>query len=203
MRLMRRIEILVLAALSLVPSALAQPLTDQPALRNDDQRRLSEYHASAGEALLGAYAAGDPADLSVLTEGLAGNALSPDEAIRLMAGDWSCRMIKLGGLLPITVYSPFRCTISPDGGFEKLTGSQRSKGKIHQEGDRLIYLGTGFVAGDTPPSYENLPAQVDPQASPQFMPEIGVVEMISDTKGRVMLPAPYLESRFNILLLSR
>ncbi|GGF65154.1 DUF4893 domain-containing protein [Paracoccus acridae] len=200
---MRRVELLALAALLLPLPVLAQPLPDGPVPRSDDQRRLSEYHAAAGEALLGAFAVGDPADLALLTAGLAGEALSPERAIQDMAGDWSCRMIKLGGLLPITVYSPFRCTISPDGGFEKLTGSQRTKGNIHQDGDRLIYLGTGFVAGDMPPSYENLPAQVDPQASPQFMPEIGVVEMVSDRKGRVLFPAPYLESRFNILLLSR
>lgn len=201
---MRRVELLALAALWLVPLQVpAQPLPDLPALRSDDQRRLSEYHAAAGEALLGALAAGDPAELAVLTDGLAGDVLPPDQAIRDMAGDWSCRMIKLGGLLPITVYSSFRCAISPDGGFEKLTGSQRTKGNIRQEGDRLIYLGTGFVAGDTPPSYEDLPAQVDPGASPQFVPEIGLVEMVSDKKGRVMFPAPHLESRFNILLLSR
>lgn len=201
---MRKADLPIFAALFLTPlAAWAQPLPDGASLRSDDQRRLSHYQAAAGEALLDAFADGDAADLKVLAEALAGKALPPGQAADLMPGDWSCRMIKLGGLLPITVFSPFRCTIRPDGSFEKLTGSQRTKGGIHRQDDRLIYSGTGFVAGETPPSYEDLPATVDLQASPQFMPEIGVVEMISARRGRILFPAPYLESRFNILVLTR
>ncbi|WP_374300729.1 DUF4893 domain-containing protein [Paracoccus sp. (in: a-proteobacteria)] len=192
------------ALLWLLPvAAFSQQLSDGTAIHADDQRRLQEYHAAAGDALLQAFSGGDGANLAVLSDVLQGTPLPPDRAGPGMAGEWSCRMIKVGGLLPITVYQPFRCRIGSDGGFEKLTGSQRTKGRIHQDGDRLVYLGTGFIAGDTPPPYADLPPFSTIGSDPQRVPEVGVVEMLDGNKGRVMFPDPHLESRFNILALSR
>lgn len=199
---MRKASILALVAF-LPVAAWSQQLADGTPIKPDDARRLAEYDTAAGEALLDAFSDGDSADLSILTEALRGEALPPDQARALMAGDWSCRMIKMGRLLPITVYQPFRCRIGDDGGFEKLTGSQRTKGQIHSDGNRLIYLGTGFIAGDTPPPYADLPPFPGPDAGPQRVPEVGVIEMVDSNKGRAMFPDPYLESRFNILVLSR
>lgn len=199
---MRKADLLAVV-LCLVPAAgQSQQLADGTALRADDARRLAEYHMAAGEALLDAFSGGDPADLAILADVLHGDPLPPDQAGAVMPGDWSCRTIKMGRLLPITVYQPFRCRIASDGSLEKLTGSQRTKGQIHQDGDRLVYLGTGFIAGDTPPAYADLPPSSD-ASDPQRMAEVGVVEMIDENRGRVMFPDPYLESRFNILTLSR
>ena len=50
-----------------------------------------------------------------------------------LVGDWKCRTIKMGGLLPAVAYSFFKCRISErDGGlrFEKLSGSQRVSGRL-------------------------------------------------------------------------
>ncbi|WEF25674.1 DUF4893 domain-containing protein [Paracoccus sp. S3-43] len=199
---MRRTDLLA-AALCLLPMAgLAQQLGDGTAIHPDDGRRLGEFHAAAGDALLQAFAGGDPADVAMLADVLQGAPLPPDQALPLLAGEWICRTIKIGGLLPLTVYKPFRCRIGGDGSFEKLTGSQRTKGRIHRDGDRLVYLGVGFIAGDTPPPYADLPV-FDPAASPQRTPEVAMIEMIDRTRGRVMFPAPHLESRFDILTLSR
>lgn len=202
MRSMRRADLLALALACLPAPALPQQLADGTAIHAEDARRLAEYHSAAGEALLDAFSGGDPADLAILADVLAGDPLPPEEARAVMPGDWSCRVIKMGRLLPITVYQPFRCRIGSDGSLEKLTGSQRTKGQIHRDGDRLVYLGTGFIAGDTPPPYAALPPFSD-ASDPQRVPELGVVEMIGENRGRVMFPAPYLESRFNILALSR
>ncbi|WP_295045979.1 DUF4893 domain-containing protein, partial [uncultured Paracoccus sp.] len=149
-----------------------------------------------------AFAGGDATDVAVLAEALQGRALPPDQAMPLLPGEWTCRTIKVGGLLPLTVYPSFRCRIGADGSFDKLTGSQRTRGMIHPDGDKLIYLGVGFIAGDRPPPYADLPG-FDPAASPQRTPQVAVVQMIDRNRGRVMFPAPHLESRFDILTLSR
>lgn len=183
--------------------AASDGLTDGAFVRADDLTRLSALNEAAGQALLGAFAKGDPGDLAVLADALAGPALPPDDALSLLPGDWSCRTIKLGGGLPIVVYQPFRCRVDADHGFEKLSGSQRSKGSIHQDDGQLVYLGTGFIAGDTPPAYASLPKAVDPQATPQRMPEIGMVEITAPDRGRIIFPLPHLESRLNLLVLRR
>lgn len=204
MPLMRRADLLAMMTACLLPGAgLSQSLTDGTTLHPDDERRLADYHAAAGDALLEAFAAGDAADLNLLADALSGVPLPADQALTLMPGDWSCRMIKVGGLLPIVVYQPFRCRVGADGSFEKPTGSQRTKGRVHLDGDRLVYLGTGFIAGDSPPPYADLPPFDPGQSGPQRIPEVGVVEIVDSRRGRVMLPHPHLESRFNILSLSR
>jgi Domain of unknown function (DUF4893) len=72
-------------------------------------------------------------------------------------GTWRCRTIKVGGLLPLTIYPWFKCRIT-DGGagyvVEKLSGSQRSRGRLFTDSDtRLIYLGAGYVAGEKSRAY--------------------------------------------------
>ncbi|WP_169306281.1 DUF4893 domain-containing protein [Paracoccus hibiscisoli] len=101
------------------------------------------------------------------------------------------------------VYQPFQCRIDADGGLVKLTGSQRMSGRIGLVAGRLTYLGTGHVAGDTPLPYEALPPRTDPTASPQLVPEAGLVEVTGRNAARILMPAPVLESDLNILLLSR
>ncbi|SIS64339.1 protein of unknown function [Paracoccus saliphilus] len=194
-----------LLALAFLPAAATAQavLVDGTAIRPDDQRRLEELDASAGSALREAFASGTPEDLDQLADTLAGTPLPPEEALELLPGEWSCRMMKLGNGVPLVIYQNFACVVTEDGGFEKLTGSQRSKGQMHPDGNRLVYLGTGFIAGDTPPPYAELPDKVSPQDMPQRMPQVGVVEMISKDRGRILFPDPYLESRMNLLVLQR
>lgn len=199
---MRKASLALTLALALMAPAHGQQLEDGTPIRADDLRRLDALDASAGSALRQALAAGDPADLTLLVEVMAGDSLPPDQAQAALPGAWSCQMIKLGGMLPLVVYPPFRC-IATATSFEKLTGSQRTIGTLHEHGRMLVYLGTGFVAGDTPPPYAQLPTEADPQASPQRMPEIGVVEMTGPDRGRILFPAPYLKSRMNLLVLHR
>src|SRR5690606_33450367 len=98
--------------------------------------------------------------------------LPAEDVLAALPGEWSCNTLKLGGNLPLVVYQEFRCIVSENGEFEKLTGSQRTRGTLHLDGERLVYLGTGFVSGETPLPYAQLPEQIDTQATPQLMPEI-------------------------------
>ena len=177
-------------------------LEDGTALRPDDDRRLGLVNESLGAGLREAFADGARADVDQVVAALSAPSLDTEATLQGIKGAWSCRMIKLGKISPIIVYSPFKCRA--DGTeFEKLTGSQRTKGTLHHDGDRLVYLGTGFVAGESPVRYEDLPQNADPQAVPQIMSEVGVVELTAPDRGRILFPNPYLESRMNILVLSR
>lgn len=183
---------------------LALPAAAEAPLRPDDRARIDALDVAAGAALRQALAGGDPADVAVLADALRGAPVPVDAAD--LAGDWTCRTIKAGGIMPLAVYSPFRCRVTVAGKavtFEKLTGSQRVKGAIVAEERRLLLLGAGFIAGDTPPDYAALPAEADPSASPQRVPAPGVIEMTSPRQGRILFPRPLLESVMDILVLSR
>lgn len=202
MPLTRKPEILVAIlalALTLTP-AIAQ--STPPPIRDDDAARLDVLNESLGQALRQAFAGGEKGELAVLADALRGTALPVDEAQAALAGDWNCRVIKLGRSLPIVAYPEFRCR-ADGSAFEKLTGSQRTKGEVHEYDGQLIYLGTGFVAGEVPADYADLPPETDPQSTPQFIPEVGLVEMTSPRAGRIIFPRPHLESETDLLVLTR
>lgn len=202
---MRKTKATLFAILIGLPGmSMAQDsLSDGTPIRPDDLHRLQALDNSAGMALREAFASGDDIDLDRLIDALSGRPVPAEEAMELIPGKWSCQMIKLGNILPIVVYPNFTCVVTEAGGFAKTSGSQRTKGRLHQDQDRLIYLGTGYIDGDTPPAYADLPEEVSAQDDPQRMPEVGVVEMIDGNKGRILFPSPYLESRMNLLLLTR
>lgn len=178
-------------------------LPDGEQMRADDLRRLNDIDRSYGEALRQAMAGADPGDLDQLLAALRGQPMAAGEARAAITGDWSCQMMKVGGGLPLVVYSPFACRADGEGSFEKLTGSQRTSGGLHDWDGRLIYLGTGYVSDSGPLPYADLPEEVDPGADPQLMPEVGLVEMTGADAGRIIFPDPYLESRMNVLVLRR
>lgn len=172
-------------------------------MRADDYRRLVDLDRSAGLALRQALAGGSQTDVQALTAALADNPLSPEAGAEHLQGDWSCQMMKLGKIGPLVVYPPFSCRIGADGGFEKLTGSQRTAGRIMPWEGQLIYLGTAYIAGDTPPDYADLPDTVDVQADPQIVPDAGIFEVTGPDRARILFPQPWLESDMNLLSLTR
>ncbi|WP_254796774.1 DUF4893 domain-containing protein [Sulfitobacter albidus] len=120
-------------------------------IRPQEQARLDRFERVAGTSLLQAMGGGAAGDVDALTAALAGTpqvAFDPG-----LDGDWRCRTMKLGGIAPLTVYSDFDCriTVLIDGlAFEKLTGSQRTKGKITLRDGRAVYLGVGYVSSESP-----------------------------------------------------
>lgn len=178
-------------------------LPDGSVLRADDHRRLTDADRSYGEALRQAMADAAPGDLEKLLSALRGAPMGAAEARAAMPGDWSCQMMKVGGGLPLTIYQPFACRADDQGGFHKLSGSQRTKGKLFDRDGRLIYVGTGYTWDREPVPYGDLPEVVDGSSDVQMLPEVGVVELTGPDRGRIIFPAPYLESVMNVLVLRR
>lgn len=198
-----RTTLALLAALA--PAAAPAAAVAAPPLRADDQARLAQFDAALGMALRQVLTlpAADPSRRTALAA-LSGAAVpaAPGD----LAGEWSCRTIKLGKTTPATAYSPFRCriTVQGDGAtLAKLTGSQRVTGEISAASGLLTFAGVGYIAGDTPPAYADLPATIDPSASPQRLPVVGVIEMTAPGHARLMMPSPWLESDFDLLELTR
>lgn len=177
----------------------AAPLAAQD-IRAPDAARLAAFDTHLGAALYAALTAGGPADRALLAEVMDGRARSFAD----LSGDWACRTLKLGGITNLTTYGNFRCRITvADGGYTlvKLTGSQRLKGRIRPDG---TFLGVGHVGTAPATDYAGLPPLDQTPAEPnQTTADVGRFEQMSHNRARLMLPAPLLESRFDILYLTR
>ena len=193
---MRCLAILTLGLL------LASPVLAQDTLRAEDAARLDGYDSDLGNAVIEALAGGAADDVAALTKALSGR---PDIAFdETLAGKWKCRTIKMGGIAPLVVYTPFDCVFEIAAGgftFEKLSGSQRTKGSIQLRDGRAIYVGVGFAAGQTPPAYADLPE--DFTSDGDIQTQVAVFERISPTRARLLFPSPAVESDFDILELTR
>lgn len=160
-----------------------------------DKARLKQYEATRKTALQEAKAAGNGRDVATLESLLANPNL--DFSGFDLTGAWQCRTIKAGGPAPLVVYGWFKCKVTDDGSgwlLEKTSGSQRTKGRFYDDGaKRLIYLGSFFVAGDPVMPYGKGP-QTD---------QVGYAFRSGRTEWRVELPAPYYESKLDIIELKR
>ncbi len=163
-------------------------------LTASDRQRLAEFNSTRLTALREAEA-GAAEDVAVLKAALDGEPLSFEGFDA--TGTWKCRVIKLGGILPLTVYSQFRCIIKDDGKgwrLTKITGSQQTTGALYQDsGTRLIYLGSGYVAGETPKPYG---------AGPEF-DQVAYAERLGEQKIVLQFPKPYYELNLDLLVLER
>ena len=187
---------------ALILATLALPAAAQD-VRPADMERLAYLTEHFGTAMRQAMRGGTPEDVEALRQALSGAERGDVDP----AGDWDCRTIKMGGIAPLAVYTPFRCRIAADGPgawrIEKLTGSQRLSGRIEATQGGTVYTGVGYV-GDAPATdYAGLPDTQDPVEPGQTHAQVGLVEMVSPDRGRILLPAPILESRFDVLELTR
>jgi hypothetical protein len=159
-----------------------------------DKQKLAEFNTTRMAALREAEA-GSEEDRAVLKAALAGEALSFSGYDP--TGAWKCRVIKLGGILPLAAYPQFRCIIKEDAKgwlLNKITGSQQTTGYFYQASDtRLIYLGSGFIQGDTPKAYG---------AGPES-DQIAYAERLAQNRIVLQFPKPYYESHFDLLVLER
>ena len=196
----RRVALALSALLALPSAACAQ------AIRPEDQARLDQLDTAMGRALRQVLALGSDEEVTDAINALQGPAMAPNPTLAAtLAGDWQCSMVKMGGTLPLVAYPPFRCRIEAKDGvlqFDKLTGSQRTRGTIQAMDGRWIYLGSSFVQGQAPRRYEDFPPRIDTGAS-ETLPEVGVLEVTGEGQARLILPLPYRESILNILVLTR
>jgi hypothetical protein len=114
-----------------------------------------------------------------------------------MAGEWRCRVLKLGGQTALAVYADFKCRITDDAEglrLEKLTGSQRTAGTFYDiGGKRLGYAGAEAWAQERPLRY-GMDLQRD---------QVGYLVPVSAERMRLEMPLPLRESQFDILELRR
>ena len=119
------------------------------------------------------------------------------------AGTYSCSSIQIDkevtrGLAYIQ-YPAFRCRVTMAGDqrrFEKLSGSQRTKGVIHDAPDMAgdVFLGTWSVNDDNDyPAYGKVAKRN----------EAGVVHSLSDGRWRLIFPGALTNGRVEILELKR
>ncbi|MGN6817043.1 MAG: DUF4893 domain-containing protein [Sphingomonas sp.] len=161
-----------------------------------DRGRLRTWRQAWTEALAKARAAGHGREIAAQ-----GALFDPDRALagaKPPAGDYRCRVFKLGGQRPgnrdFVAYPPFRCRIDPEGqtlSFYKIGGSQRPVGLVFDDGGyRQIFLGT-LMLGD-----ERGAIDYGRDASRDMA---GLVERIGPHRWRMVLPYPHFESLLDVI----
>ncbi|RZJ02552.1 MAG: DUF4893 domain-containing protein, partial [Brevundimonas sp.] len=119
-------------------------------------------------------------------------------------GTYRCRTIKLGTKneagLAYVAYPFFRCTVelTPGGDLvlTKTTGSQRTRGLLYPDTDnRLVFIGAQALSDSekTFPRYGQQPIR----------DQVGVFERIGSNRWRMVVPFPRVESKLEILELTR
>lgn len=161
-----------------------------------DKLRLADFDKARAEAVATARTGGSPPDVAILDQVLAGETRSVREGFSPV-GQWKCRTIKLGGLLPLTISPWFKCRIGEDGAgwwLEKLTGSQRLHGYFYDDTDsRLVLLAASHYADERPRRYGQEPER----------DEVAYAYRVGGKRMRIEFPLPRVESQFDILELSR
>ncbi|MCA0058139.1 MULTISPECIES: DUF4893 domain-containing protein [unclassified Mesorhizobium] len=159
-----------------------------------DKARLNKYGETRKAALAEAKA-GNPGEVRQLDALLAKPLVAFSD--KDLTGKWQCRTIKVGGLSPLVIYGWFKCRVTDDGSgwrLEKLTGSQRTKGRFFDDGEkRAIYLGSGSVNND----------QAKPYGSGPRTDQVGYAFRNSAGEWRIEFPAPYYESKLDIMEFKR
>lgn len=198
MRLPVKACLFALAALS-GAAALAQ-IEAMPPWReiatNDDRTRLRGWRTAWVRGLKLARESGHADDVA-----REGPLLDPDAAIDWRdppAGDYACRMIKVGGktdaMLDYVAYPAFNCRIRDENGmmsFAKLDGSQRPLGLLlPMQGQRMVFLGT-LQLGDERRSLQ--------YGQDRERDMAGVIERIGDRRWRLFFPYPHFESTIDVL----
>jgi len=177
--------------LVLATSAAYADGTFQKLVTPADRVRLEKYGETRKAAIAEAKAGGTASDLATLDKLLAKPLVSFSGFD--MVGNWQCRTTKVGGLSPLVIYGWFKCRVTDDGSgwkLEKITGSQRTTGRFYDDGDkRLHYLGSQYVAGETPKPY----------GAGLATDQVGYVFRTGPKEWRIELPAPYYESKLDIL----
>lgn len=164
-----------------------------------DRVRLRGWRDAFTEGLAEARGAGHGGEIDAL-----GQLLARDAALiepRPPAGDYRCRMVKLGtrggGTLPFIAYGWFACRIDADGAvshFAKTNGSQRPIGTFYPESRvRMVFLGT-LQLGDETRTYA-----YDADAERDL---IGAVERIGEARWRIVFPWPAFESTVDVMELA-
>lgn len=159
-----------------------------------DRIKLEKY-GETRKAALAAAQAGEPAEVRQLNDLLARPLVAFSD--KDLTGNWQCRTMKLDTGLPLIVYGWFKCKVTDDGSgwmLRKTTGSQRTTGRLYDDdARRAIYLGSLSVNDDP----------VKPYGSGAETDQVGYAFRTGPNGWRIEFPAPYYESKLDILELKR
>ena len=165
-----------------------------------DRHRLRDWREAWVEATDQARATGHGE--AVTREGLL---LDPDVALESPAppaGDYACRMLKVGSRQPDMVQSfrPYEtrpCRIGLIDGrltFAILDGPQRPIGRLYSDNElRLVFLGTMQLSDEVRTYQYGVDAERD---------MIGQLQRIDDNRWRLVLPRPAHESLLDVIELT-
>ncbi|MDG4903094.1 MULTISPECIES: DUF4893 domain-containing protein [unclassified Mesorhizobium] len=187
---------LLLAALCLIGFALPAYADGelQKLITAADKARLDKYGETRKAALEEAKAS-DPAEVKQLDALLSKPLVAFSD--KDLTGNWKCRTIKAGGLSPLVIYGWFKCKVTGDGSgwrLQKISGSQRTTGRFFDDGEkRAIYLGS-FSVNDE---------KAKPYGSGAESDQVGYAFRNSATEWRIEFPAPYYESKLDIMEFKR
>lgn len=186
---MRRFTTLAFALLAATPAVATGEI--ESLITDADRERLANYETTREAALKEARNGGEKQDVATLDAVLEPKPMAWSDFD--ITGDWQCRTLKVGGLAELVVYGWFKCHITDDGSgwtLEKLTGSQKTKGRFFTDSDtRLTYLGSFAVNDDPFPAYGTGPDS----------DQVGYAFRGGEASWRIEFPAPRYESRFDIL----
>ncbi|RWH70974.1 DUF4893 domain-containing protein [Mesorhizobium sp.] len=159
-----------------------------------DKGRLEKYGETRKAALEEAKA-GNPSEVKQLDDLLAKPIVAFSD--KDLTGNWKCRTIKAGGISPLIIYDWFKCKVTDDGAgwrLTKISGSQRTTGRFFDDSDkRSIYLGSFSVNNDKPKPYGSGPES----------DQVGYAFRSSASEWRIEFPAPYYESKLDIMEFKR
>ena len=179
------------------PARAADPFLDL--LTAADRGRMEMFEQVRATALEEALTKGEAADRREAEKMLEGAPMPLTAAT--VKRRWRCRTIKLGAqsdLLPLVVYADFQCRIveGADGlRFEKVTGSQRTAGRLIPWGThRFGYAGSAWYGYEKGPKVYGADGERD---------EVGVLFQVGRDRLRLELPSPRLESKFDVIELRR
>jgi hypothetical protein len=159
-----------------------------------DRIKLEKY-GEIRKAAVAVAQEGEPGEVKQLNDLLARPLVAFSD--KDLTGNWQCRTMKLDTGLPLIVYGWFRCRVTDDGSgwvLKKTTGSQRTTGRLYDDGEkRAIYLGALSLNDD--------PAK--PYGSGVETDQFGYAFRTGPNGWRIEFPAPYYESKLDILELKR
>lgn len=171
-----------------IVSPLACAVPDNAGLSEADSTRMGQFDTARSRGLGEALLSTD-ADERAIVAALFAPGTEPIEA--LPDGNYRCRTIKLGGILPLVTYNYFACRISEDGTrIEKTSGSQRFTGTFSPSGDALFYRGALHYNNDPAMAYGDN-AEMD---------QVGCLYKVSGQEVyRLEKPYPLFESTHDVI----
>jgi hypothetical protein len=193
------LSVMLAALLCFAPALAAQETPDSSEwieklptpLSLTDVSRFANFQENRSSAIEEAMKGGEAADRASLEKILAGKPQAI--ADKDLKGEWRCRTVKLGGILPLVVYGAFKCRIFEEKGaliLQKTSGSQRTRGGLYRiSPDRFAYIGASTVNDDPVRKYGDA-AQED---------EVALLVKVGPARLRLEFPAPHYESHFDII----